>query len=306
MLENGWSAALNFFNSKDRFYIIFHHLELSVILTDLQIQHTLGQGCGVRSTIVDLNSSLLLVIMRVAFVDQGLEVSYFNWSSLVVNDRVQTDRVTCILGQETLNRLVVKQLLLAQPQNLESLLLGNEAALNPESLFCYLLATLVLILFKFTSFMLFSQKPLNLGQTIVKTGWWYVTTELFLYLVGRVVGKLISLLLLWNSIWGLGHLECHLVRWDHTDISKRLALGACWVWHSFIRSLCLNNLNHLLRLGLPAPRNGRRLIIIEVGALCILVELEKSGVIDKLERHLFVFEWRFLIGVQGNKRCLFF
>lgn len=118
-----------------------------------------------------------------------------------MDDRIQTNWVFCILGQETLNRLVIKQLFLAQTQNLESLLLGNKAALNPESLVSDLLATLVLILFKFISFTLFSQKPLNLGQAVI----WAscrgdVTTELVLYLVGRVMGEFVGFLLLRNSI----------------------------------------------------------------------------------------------------------
>lgn len=77
-------------------------------------------------------------------VNKGLKVPYFNPMALMaLNRRAQLEVLVGKLSQQILNCLIVQKFFLRQPEDLEGLLLGHEAAFYPKALISHLLATAV-------------------------------------------------------------------------------------------------------------------------------------------------------------------
>lgn len=111
----------------------------------------------------------LVLGVGVLLVDQRLEVHDFDVVAVAVgrrDHRVHLARVRLVAGQQLLNRLVVEQVLLRQAQDLEGLLLRDEAPLDAQALVRHGLAALVLdlLLFYFVEVTLFLQEALHPEQ----------------------------------------------------------------------------------------------------------------------------------------------
>ena len=92
-------------------------------------------------------TSLLCVL--VVIVDECLEVAHFDhltFFSFVFDQWVDLQGLTSVLCQKLLDSDVVKQLILSQSKNLKCLLFGYKSALDPQTLFGYLLPTGVTVL----------------------------------------------------------------------------------------------------------------------------------------------------------------
>ena len=64
---------------------------------------------------------------------------------VILDEGVESFGFLAMLRQELLNVLVVKQILLCQSKNLESLLFGHESTLDSETLLCYFLTMLIAV-----------------------------------------------------------------------------------------------------------------------------------------------------------------
>lgn len=147
----------------------------------VKFNHALSQGIRFGSAVLR-HLWNVHIAMTVGFVDKRLEVSDLDSLALVVravDHRVKPHWVLSIRGQKRLYWRVVKQLLLAETQDSECLLLCDEATLYSQSLVSNLLTTFILELFKFVTLMLFSQKALHLGQTGASVNQSHTLTEIF-------------------------------------------------------------------------------------------------------------------------------
>lgn len=86
------------------------------------------------------------VAVAVVLVDERLEVPHLDELAtvlLTLYHRVHLDWVLLVLSQQILDHRVVKELVLSETENLESLLLRDEAAFNPQTLVSHLTSALV-------------------------------------------------------------------------------------------------------------------------------------------------------------------
>lgn len=114
----------------------------------------------------------LLVLVRhlavsVALVNERLEIPNFYGLARTSNHRVQFDWVDRVPAQQPLNSLIVQQFLLGQSKNLECLLFGDEAALDPQALVCHLLAALVGVLLQLVGLAFLLQEALHALKSLV-------------------------------------------------------------------------------------------------------------------------------------------
>jgi hypothetical protein len=136
------------------------HVQLDHAFLELLRRH-------IGHLVLDLGLTLSL-IMRVVLVDESLEIPNFNCREiLALNYRVKTQRVLSVLSQQILDARIIKQLVLSEPKDLESLVLSDEATLDAQALVGNLLAALVRVLFQVVDAVLLSQKSLDSAQALL-------------------------------------------------------------------------------------------------------------------------------------------
>lgn len=157
----------HFFNPKHRLHEVVVHLEAALLSIQVQINQVPVQLVvhTVAAHAVVGGSGALLLRVGVLLVNERLEVHDFNVAPVAVgrrDHRVHLGRVHLVASQQFLDRLVVKQVLLCQAQNLKSLLLRNEAPFYSQALVCHSFAALILnlLLFYFVEVPFFLQEAL--------------------------------------------------------------------------------------------------------------------------------------------------
>lgn len=116
-----------------------------------------------------LEGCLISVTVAIFVIDQSLEVSnldHFPSTVGLFDQAIHLLGVFGVLGQELLDHIAVEQLVLGEAENLERLLLGDEAALDPESFFSYLTAALICKFLHLVLVSLFIQIILHLGKPL--------------------------------------------------------------------------------------------------------------------------------------------
>ncbi len=111
-----------------------------------------------------------LLRVHVVVVDKCLEVPHFNhlaFFAFVFDQRVDLQRLGCMLCQKFLNPHIVQQLILCQSKNLKCLLFCDESAFDPEAFFCDLLSAGVAILLCVGLVVLFAEVLEDLVQSLL-------------------------------------------------------------------------------------------------------------------------------------------